>query len=678
MALLIKDFIEIEKLAHSGIKDVYTATQVSFNRKVVIKKIPYRLFSSQSQIERFANGARLSTPLDHDNIVRVYDFGQDKDAFYFVMEYIDGQDLEKLFSWKPFPWQIGLLIAVQALKGLNFAHKKDVAHGDFKPTNILVSKTGQVKVADFCLAHPGPRELFETEENSRFITAAYMSPEVAKQIEEIETGHNELPEISATFTKSTPPEGRPALEGKDFSRDIWSAGVLLYRVFSGQLPFPGETASEVAQSIKNSREPIFFHFMPFLPDDCAKAVNSCLVKESKNRLVSLDPLIASLENLIFDIGFRDYKKEIQKYANDKYSAINDLEKVIIGYHSRMAVKCSQSGDSFKQAAHVTELEKLNNGDRDIALVGPDASPDLTVQNHATNFFIREDPEPKKWTSLLKPRSLKILIAIIIIVIASTGLGIFFTTLQNNPSGSNEEHSSVQKAEIAAPQTAQAPANPGLSVPDTTAKPTPVPVETTTPVEATAPQLRNVLPKETRPASTLSEKSNGHHTNSKNKTTVKPITKAAPGNSAILKVNLKPSFAILTVDEKEVSLQDIINGKSVKPGLHAVSASAPGYESYQSAINLEPGVKQILDISLTQTEKGAGLLHVYSYPWAELYVDGVSQGTTPTAKPLSFPEGDHEIQLRRDGFKTYSKTVNLEKGQVTHVKIDLQKLDTAAH
>jgi hypothetical protein len=121
----------------------------------------------------------------------------------------------------------------------------------------------------------------------------------------------------------------------------------------------------------------------------------------------------------------------------------------------------------------------------------------------------------------------------------------------------------------------------------------------------------------------------------------------------------------------------MNGKSVKAGPHVISASASGYESYQSTINLEPGVKQIIDISLTQTEKGDGLLHVYSYPWSDLYVDGVSQGTTPTAKPLSFPEGEHEIQLRRDGFKTYSKTINLAKGQVTHVKVDLEKLEPPA-
>jgi hypothetical protein len=86
----------------------------------------------------------------------------------------------------------------------------------------------------------------------------------------------------------------------------------------------------------------------------------------------------------------------------------------------------------------------------------------------------------------------------------------------------------------------------------------------------------------------------------------------------------------------------------------------------------------MDISLTQKEKGAGLLQVYSYPWADIYVDGVRQGTTPTAKPLSFMEGEHELQLRRQGFKLYSKTVDVVKGQVTHIQVNLEEGDPAGH
>jgi serine/threonine protein kinase len=617
---------------------------------------------------QFENRAQLSTSLDHDNIVQVYDFGQEKDAFYFVMEYIDGPDLEKLFTWKPFPWEIGLLIAIQALKGLNFAHKKGFPHGDFKSKNILVSKTGQVKVADFGLAHPGSQSLCHTREGARFITAAYMSPEAAKRFEHIDTGRNELSETTRTIAQSIPIEKIPELEdleGKDISRDIWSAGVLLYRVFCGQFPFPGETFSEVAQSIINSREPIFFHFMPFLPDDCANTINACLAKEPQNRLPSLDPLIKSLDILISDIGFLNYKKEIQKYISDKYSAINELDQVLLRYHSRMAIKCRQSGDAFKQAAHTAEIEKLGqeiSGSIRVDSVSPTDSP---VQNHSTNFFIKEKTESKTWSSFLKPPALKISIAISAIIFVCLVLGISFIMFQNNGASRNEYHGYVHKAEIPVPRTLQVPEKSVIPVPDTAP-----PVRA--PVAAPVPQPQKLLPKETTPSHAPSGNSGGL-ANMGNKTAVTPAARPAPGKSAILKVNLKPSTAIVSMDGKDVSLQEIMTGKSVKAGLHDITASAPGYEPYQNTISLEPGVKQIMDISLTQTEKGAGLLHVYSYPWSDLYVDGALQGTTPTAKPLSFPEGEHDIQLRRQGYKTYSKTVSLVKSQVTRIQVDLEKL-----
>ena len=670
MALLIKDFIEIEKLAKSSMGDVYAATQVSLNRKVIIKKIAYRLFSSQHQLEQFANRARIYASLDHDNIVHLYDFGRENDAFYFVLEHIDGADLEKLFAWKSFPWQIGLLIALQALKGLNFAHKKGLAHGDFKSSNILVLKTGQVKVADFGLTNPGPQAIFQTTEYARFITPAYMSPEVARRIEEIDYSHSGLQETGRTTAPSTPHEENPEYKGKEISRDIWSAGVLLYRIFCGQLPFPGETPSEVAQSIKNSREPIFFHFMPFLPDICANAINACLVKEPQNRLSSLDPLIKSLEILSSEIGFIDFNKEIQNYMVDKYAAINELDQVLLRYHSRMAVKCRQSGDAFKQAAHIAEIEKLGQDISGIVQVDSETPPASPVQNHATNFFIKENMESKTWSSFLKPRALKTIIAISAIIFVCLVLGISFIMFQNKSASRNEYHGYVQKAEIPVPQPSQVPEKSVIPVPDTAP-----PVRA--PVAAPVPQPQKLLPKETTPSHAHSGNSGGLANNG-NKTAmphaVTPATRPSPGKSAILKVNLKPSTAIVSLDGKDVSLQELIAGKSVKAGLHAIAANAPGYEPYQSTVSLEPGVKQIIDISLTQTEKGTGLLHVYSYPWSDLYVDGVLQGTTPTPKPLSFPEGEHEIQLRREGFKTYSKTVTLEKGQVTHIKANLEKLE----
>jgi Serine/threonine protein kinase len=577
------------------------------------------------------------------------------------MEYVDGLDLEKLLARKPFPWAIGLLIALQALKGLNFAHKKGLVHGDFKPKNILVSKTGQVKVADFGPIHPISQALYQSKEDTHFITPAYMSPEVAKRFAEIELSQNALLDTTPITIKSSPSKENLEIEGKDISGDIWSAGVLLYRIFCGKLPFSGETFSDLVQSILNSREPIFFHFMPFLPDDCIGAINACLAKEPKNRLVSLDPLIKSLEVLIFEIGFREIEKEIQKYMADNNSAAFELEKILLGYHAQMTKKCRESGDTFKADAHLEEFARLNRKGNVTSQTDFVIPMDQPVKIQAPILILNEnDTLPNSWTFFFtQPWALRIMFAVIVIIIAFLGVVISFNMLQKNGTNGNEVHPYLQKTKIDVPQPSQNP------VPEKT-EPVLAPVD-----KPFAP-TQNFVPKGTRPLQAPKGKKAGH-ANSENKIAVKPVTKPATAKSAILKVNIKPLTAIVSLDEKDISPQEIMNGKSVTAGPHVISASASGYETYQSSFSVEPGVKQIIDISMTQAIKGSGLLHVYSYPWSDLYVDGILQGTTPTPKPLAFLEGEHDLQLRRQGYKTFSETVSVLKGQVTHIQINLEKL-----
>jgi serine/threonine protein kinase len=138
MALLLKDFTGFEKQGEGGMGEEYTATQVSLNRKVILKKIPQSLFQNQHYFERFERGAIFAASLDHENIVHIHDFGRYNETLYFAMEYIDGTDFEKVLSRKPFLREIGLMIVLQALKGLHFAHKRGMFHGDFKPANILI------------------------------------------------------------------------------------------------------------------------------------------------------------------------------------------------------------------------------------------------------------------------------------------------------------------------------------------------------------------------------------------------------------------------------------------------------------------------------------------------------------------------------------------------------------
>jgi hypothetical protein len=155
---------------------------------------------------------------------------------------------------------------------------------------------------------------------------------------------------------------------------------------------------------------------------------------------------------------------------------------------------------------------------------------------------------------------------------------------------------------------------------------------------------------------------------------KPITRPESALPTVVKIAVEPFFATVSLDGHELSPYEMKEGKSVISGPHEILAKALGFEEYQSTFNVEPHLTQIVAISLTHAEKGTGLLHVYSYPWSDFYVDGVLQGTTPTPKPLAFLEGEHELLLQRQGFKPYSQIVRIAKGQVTHVQVQLEKFE----
>ena len=178
MAFLLKDYTDIQEIARGGMGKVYLATQISLNRKVIIKEMASGLLVNKTEIRRFENEARAAAALDHDNIIRIYDFGEDRGSFYIAMEYIDGPDLESILKDRNYLPEIGLMIVLFALKGLNHAHAHRIIHRDIKPGNILVSKAGAVKVVDFGLAHAGSQQLHLTASDVIVGTPLFMSDAV--------------------------------------------------------------------------------------------------------------------------------------------------------------------------------------------------------------------------------------------------------------------------------------------------------------------------------------------------------------------------------------------------------------------------------------------------------------------------------------------------------------------
>jgi serine/threonine-protein kinase len=329
MAFSLKDYSGLTQIGKGGVATVYSATQISLNRKVAIKKMLERYASDEIVVKRFENEAKSAAALEYQNLIRVYDYGVEEKCFYIVMEYIDGPDLAQILKDKKFFKEIGLMIALQALKGLDFAHKKGIVHRDFKPENILITTDGHVKLTDFGLAYTKESTNI-TQTDMAVGTPLYMSPEQARG------------------------ESR-----KDRRSDIFSAGVLLYRLLADKYPFKGENALATLHEIINIKEQDIAEIVPSLPDTLAAAISSCLEKDIKKRLPQLVPLIRAMEDYLFDINIRDTADEISQYIQLEESNIRELKRKISDYHQRRGEAFLQQADAKRSKVHLIKAFAYN-------------------------------------------------------------------------------------------------------------------------------------------------------------------------------------------------------------------------------------------------------------------------------------------------------------------------------
>ncbi len=202
---------QFEHLGHGGMGVVYKARQRQLNRLVAVKVLPPSVGSDPAFAERFTREAQALARLNHQNIVQVYDFGQTAEFFYFVMEFVDGVNIRALIRDGNLQPEEVLKIVPQICEALQFAHDEGIVHRDIKPENILIDKKGRVKIADFGLAKllgQGTEDLSLTGTGQVMGTLGYMAPEQMQQSHSV-----------------------------DHRADIYSLGVVLYEMLTGQLPF---------------------------------------------------------------------------------------------------------------------------------------------------------------------------------------------------------------------------------------------------------------------------------------------------------------------------------------------------------------------------------------------------------------------------------------------------------
>ncbi len=264
------EFHLMRKLGSGGMADVFLAEQTSLQRYVAVKVMKPSLMqnSGQDMLARFKQEAMMAAGLNHPNIVQVYTIGQENNLHYIAQEYVQGKDLASIIRERGKPdLSSALHVMRQVAAALKASGQAGIVHRDIKPENILVTKKGEVKVADFGLAQLGESG---TGERSAVTmgTPLYMSPE--------QVSGREL----------------------DPRSDVYSFGVTCYQLLCGETPFKGNSPVQIAMQHLKNPPPSLKQKNPALPDVLCRMVHRMMAKRRSLRYQSADEVLEDLKKLI--------------------------------------------------------------------------------------------------------------------------------------------------------------------------------------------------------------------------------------------------------------------------------------------------------------------------------------------------------------------------------------------
>jgi serine/threonine protein kinase len=688
------------ELGRGAMGVVYRATDPVIGRTVAVKTI--RLseegtgLSRPELLSRFQTEARAAGLLTHPNIVVVYDAGEENGLYYITMELIEGKSLQALIdSGHSFPVPRVLRIMEQTCSALQFAHERSIVHRDIKPANLMLTADDTVKVTDF-----GTAKIlqFGTVQQTTHVmgTPSYMSPEQVK--------------------------GRPV----DGRSDIFSLGVLLYEILTGEKPFPGQSITTVIYKIVNE-EPIPPRTLnPSIHQGLSDIVMRALAKEPEVRYQSCRELLEDLRN---------------------YRALTPADR------SPDATLISPRTSS------PFPLGIAGGGPSATPAGDPNVTPTIrSLQNRGTNptqtpVIRRTGPialvaEPKKSSP-----ALTIILALLLIGVIVYGFNKlrpeFQAARELNSRPRQESPTPANPAQTSAPSSTDPSANPAPASVDppisstiipalnstsslSPAKPDPVPtpvnvVEKKSSASAAPPEIKKVEPTITPAAADYKRKIEAALADRSMSARIKV---AATSNTITLTGKLRPAehssllhfmrnapANVRVVDEisyddtplpasqnadnsghpipsngnaavhvlttKEIGAKATIFGPSgraqgtcqtpcsfndLAPARYSLQVQKEGYLQVQTALELKTGDSQDQKIQLEALAKG---LYVSTRPaGADVFINGDKQaGQTPATLPLA--AGSYNLVLRLDGYEPYVNQVQIKDNVLTSLDLELK-------
>jgi serine/threonine protein kinase len=259
---------------------VYKALDTSLDRTVTVKVLRERYAADADFAEGFLDAARATAALSHPNLVAIYDIGSDRNLYYVVSEYVEGENLESFLASHPLPSpKRALDIALPICDALGAAHRAGYVHGHLTPRNILLSGDGQVKVSDLRASEAAPAPAADMARSP--YAALYLSPE------------------QLMGRRATP------------ASDVYSAAIILYEMLTGRPPFCGEFFADIAEQHIRREPPLVHVANPRVPDSLSGIVGRALAKTSKERYRTGADLAQALRDFQRESATREFMEAVQ-------------------------------------------------------------------------------------------------------------------------------------------------------------------------------------------------------------------------------------------------------------------------------------------------------------------------------------------------------------------------------
>jgi serine/threonine-protein kinase len=330
----------IEKLESGGMAEVFRAESEGlqgFRKQVAIKRVLPNLSSKKKFISMFLDEARLSAQLSHSNCVQVFDIGVGDNAFFIVMEFVDGGNLKSIIehikkTGRDFPVEAAVYITLELCKGLAYAHELTdsngvplhIVHRDMSPPNVLITKHGEIKIVDFGLAKANS-QLEKSEPGIIKGKFSYLAPEAAMG------------------------------QDVDARTDIFALGIMLWELLAGQRLFLGETDFQTVKKVQAAHVPSITQINKKVPPELERIINRALARDPTQRYQTARDLGLELTRFMFKFGVpvstfeigqlvQGAMKERQRHRPMQHSIIDKLiEEALFEFTSLTDDKGGQPG-----------------------------------------------------------------------------------------------------------------------------------------------------------------------------------------------------------------------------------------------------------------------------------------------------------------------------------------------